>query len=78
LDFDFGELSRAELPILDWDSQSKIQNPKSPIPDFFGFFGALKKGEFFGLHPKKVPTRVVPALAAQKSEVSKFRFEFNL
>ncbi len=26
-----------------------------PVPfDFFGFFGALKKGDFFGLHPKKV------------------------
>ena len=22
--------------------------------DFFGFFGALKKGDFFGVHPKKV------------------------
>src|ERR1700722_1850338 len=25
-----------------------------PPADFFGFFGALKKGEFFGVHPKKV------------------------
>jgi hypothetical protein len=25
-----------------------------PPSDFFGFFGALKKGDFFGLHPKKV------------------------
>jgi hypothetical protein len=24
--------------------------------DFFGFFGALKKGDFFGVHPKKVPS----------------------
>jgi hypothetical protein len=26
----------------------------APMADFFGFFGALKKGDFFGVHPKKV------------------------
>jgi len=27
------------------------------VRDFFGFFGALKKGDFFGDHPKKGPRR---------------------
>jgi len=50
----------------------------SLLGDFFGFFGALKKGDFFGVDAKKVPLRVVPPFAAWKSKVSKLRLEFNL
>jgi hypothetical protein len=43
-----------------------LPGPRAPT-DFFGFFGALKKGDFFGVHTKKVP----PGAGAQRPEVSR-------
>ena len=45
-------MNRRSLPTL----PSAASNPdfRAPAGDFFGFFGALKKGDFFWVHPKKV------------------------
>jgi hypothetical protein len=49
---------------------------------FFGFFGALEKGDFFWVHTKKVRTRTgagtsFPSPAWERS-FSKLRYKFNL
>jgi hypothetical protein len=47
-----------------------VARPLTAWGDFFGFFGALKRGDFFGVHPKKVVSapesglrKVAPLLA---------------
>jgi hypothetical protein len=53
-----------------FDSGPRTPDSRRIPPDFFGFFGALKKGEFFGVHPKKVPQARSPQLGASDSSVS--------
>jgi hypothetical protein len=40
---------------------------RPPSADFFGFFGALKRGDFFGVHPKKV--RSAPMTCAKEGRL---------
>jgi hypothetical protein len=73
---------RAERPLLRLIGRSKAATQANlpiladladlRIEDFFGFFGALKKGDFFGVHRKKVPRSLAPPsslLARQFLEV---------
>jgi hypothetical protein len=46
--------------------------------DFFGFFGALKRGDFFGLHPKKVGPCQGAKFSAWDRDFLKLRSELNL
>jgi hypothetical protein len=62
-----------------------LSSPQTPdaelqtLPgDFFGFFGALKKGDFFGVHPKKVRRASASCSLRKKRTLSKLRLELNL
>ena len=71
------------VPYFDYPLESRpVETPDRPdqgrLGDFFGFFGALKKGEFFGARPKKLRRHLVACLPVRPKQFLQAPFAVGL